>query len=52
MNQAKVYSGVLANVSSTYGAKEELKELWEALIAYSLLSKALWHMYVKDLVLN
>lgn len=41
---------VLSKVSNTYGAQKELIEFWDELIHYSLLSKALWHMYVADLL--
>src|SRR5258706_8553233 len=41
---------VLAGVLDDYGAKKEAGEFWEQLIGFSLLSKALWKMYVKELV--
>ncbi len=40
----------LNGVSNTYGAKDELIEFWEQLIGFSLLSKALWKMHIKDLL--
>lgn len=40
----------LNGVSNTYGAKDELKEFWAQLIGFSLLSKALWKLHVKDLL--
>jgi hypothetical protein len=41
---------VLNGVSNHYGAKAELKEFWEQLIGFSLFSKALWNIYIKELV--
>jgi len=41
---------VLEGVSNDYGAKKEASEFWGRLIDFSLFSKALWKMYVKDLV--
>lgn len=40
----------LNEVSNDYGAKAELREFWDQLIGFSLFSKALWKMYVKDMV--
>lgn len=37
---------VVNEVSRDYGAKQETQELWETLTGFSLLSKALWKMYV------
>lgn len=41
---------VLAGVSDDYGAMKEAREFWDPLTGFSLLSKALWKAYVKDLV--
>lgn len=41
---------VLNGVSATSGAKAEVREFWERLIQFSLFSKALWNMYVKDVI--
>lgn len=41
---------VLAGVRDDYGAKKEARDFWVPLIGFSLLSKALWKMSVKDLV--
>ena len=41
---------VLNEVSSNYGAKIKLRQFWDRLIGFSLFSKALWKMYVKDVV--
>jgi len=38
---------VANEVSNDYGAKNETKEFWRTLIEFSLLSKALWKMYVQ-----
>jgi hypothetical protein len=40
----------LNGVSNTFGADKELKEFWEQLIGFSLLSKALWNMHIKGLL--
>lgn len=41
---------VLNGVSKDYGAKAELRQFWGQLIEFSLLSKALWNMYIKEIV--
>jgi hypothetical protein len=41
---------VLNEVSSDYGAKAELRQFWDQLIGFSLFSKALWKMYIKDVI--
>ena len=38
---------VANEVSNDYGAEKETKEFWETMIDFSLLSKALWKMYVQ-----
>lgn len=40
---------IVNEVSSDYGAKKETREFWETLTGFSLLSKALWKMYVQKL---
>jgi hypothetical protein len=41
---------VLNGVTNHYGAKEEAKQFWGQLIGFSLFSKALWNMYIKDVI--
>jgi hypothetical protein len=41
---------VLNEVSNHYGAKDEARQFWEQLISFSLFSKALWKMYIKDVI--
>ena len=41
---------VLNEVSNHYGAKAELRQLWDQLIGFSLFSKALWKLYIKDVI--
>lgn len=41
---------ILAVLKQTYGAKSALKEFWKELYGRSLLGKALWNMYVKELL--
>ncbi len=47
---ATACSLVLEKLSNDYGAKAEVRELWGVLIGYSLFSKALWKMYVEELM--
>lgn len=41
---------ILNKVFNDNGAKAEVKELWQLLVGYSLFSKALWQMYVEELM--
>jgi hypothetical protein len=41
---------VLTAVSNSHGANRELRDLWKELAGFSLFSKALWNMYIKDIV--
>jgi hypothetical protein len=41
---------VLDGVSNRYGANIEVKEFWDQLTGFSLLSKALWKMHIKSLL--
>lgn len=41
---------VLNEVSNHYGAKDEARQFWDQLIGFSLFSKALWKMYIKDVI--